>query len=172
MNFDIFREYSLEEQLKMERYRQISAEIADMRNEKAELEYEYECIQKNKSTDFIPITICTVCIIPVIVLFVLDLIAGAPIKGSGLAIALASGLPILFIIFGTGIFIYGRKLLLQYSSSVTLQAKAKEKGVLNIPARRLAVLGRLSEIKSRTKALESEKSDIEIYLKKMEEENQ
>lgn len=171
MYFDVFKEYSLEEQLKMERHKQISGEIADMRSEKAELEYEYSCIRNNKKTDFIPLLFNSICIIPVIVLFIFDLIAGASIKGSGFAIALASGLPVLFIIFAVGIFLSARQLLYKYSTNPSIQEKAKSKGVLNIPARSAAVLGRLGEIKSQTLAYQAELKDIEIYMQRMEEQS-
>lgn len=171
MYFDVFKEYSLEEQLKMERYKQITGELADMRNEKMELEYEYSCIQNNKKTDFIPMVICIVCIIPVIVLFVLDLLAGEIVKGSGLAIALASGLPVLFVVFGAGIVISARNLIYKYSGNASIQEKARMKGIVNVPARRAAVLGRMDEIREKTLAYHAEKKDIEIFMTEREETN-
>ena len=169
MYFDIFKEYTLEEQLKIERYRQLTGELADMKNEAAELQYELSCIQNNKKMDYIPLVICSVCIVPVIALFILDLIAGAVVKGSGLAIALASGLPVLFVIFAIGIILSARQLNFKYSKNPSVQEKAKAHGIVNVPARSAAVIGRLDQIRKKTLELQNEQKEIECFMEKSQE---
>ena len=45
------------------------------------------------------------------------------------------------------------------------------KGIVNVPARRAAVLGRMDEIREKTLAYQAEKKDIEIFMTEREETN-
>ncbi len=170
MYIDIFRKYSEEETIKIERHRRISGEISDMGREVDALRYEYTHLKENKRGDLLPLFIWVACIIPVTALIVLDYLAADWDRGDGLAIAIASGLPLLFVICFIGIVVCSYRLLLRYSKHPKFQQKAAEKCIVNVNKRSKQIENQLEMYRIKTAALEDEKREIEAFLEEKDSE--
>ncbi len=168
MYFDIFKEYTKEEQARIERYNRLRGQVADLKLSITEKEFELSHLKDNKNGDMIPLFLWSAVFVPSFILFIMDwIIAWEP--RAGIAVAFVTGIPI-FIVAGTiGILFSLNKLRLKYSKSVKVQKKAKEKGIINVVMREGELVNQINAARREISFCSEEMSEIEGFFREQEE---
>lgn len=168
MYFDIFKEYTKEEQAMIERYNRLRGQVADLNLSITEREFELTHLRDNKQGDIFPLILWSAVLIPAIILFVLDwIVAWEP--RAGIAVAFVTGIPVFLVISIVGIVISLNKLKLKYSKSSRVQAKAKEKGITNVVMREGELVSLIEAARREISFCSEEMSEIEEFFRENEE---
>lgn len=168
MYFDIFKEYTKEEQAMIERYNRLRGQVADLKLSITEREFELTHLRDNKKGDIFPLILWSAVLIPAIILFVLDwIVAWEP--RAGIAVAFVTGVPVFLVISIVGIVISLNKLNLKYSKSSGVQAKAKEKGITNVVMREGELVSLIEAARREISFCAEEMSEIEEFFRENEE---
>lgn len=171
MYINIFRQLSEEESRKVDRLRKVDGEISDLKIYLSEKMHEYDHLLENKKGDLVPTLFFGVPLIPTTFLLFFEIFFAWDVNAA-LAIALASGLPVIFAILITGLIMSLYKFSLRYSKSLKLQEIADKKGIVNVPSRQEHLVKEVEAFRLRITVLTEEKKELEDYLSEMEEEYQ
>lgn len=168
MYFDIFKEYTKEEQARIERYNRLRGQVADLNLSITEKEFELSHLMDNKKGDMIPLFLWILIFLPAIIFFVMDwIIAWEP--RAGLAVAFVTGIPIFIVASIIGIVFSLNKLRLKYSKSLAVQKRAKEKGIINVVMREGELVGLIDAARREISFCSEEMSEIEEFFRENEE---
>ncbi len=168
MYFDIFKEYTKEEQAMIERYNRLRGQVADLNLSITEKEFELTHLRDNKKGDILPLLLWCAVLIPAIIIFVMDwIVAWEP--RAGIAVAFVTGIPIFLVISLVGIVISLNKLRLKYSKSAGVQMKAKEKGITNVVMREGELVSLINAAHREISFCSEEMSEIEGFFRENEE---
>lgn len=168
MYFDIFKEYTKEEQAMIERYNRLRGQVADLNLSITEKEFELSHLMDNKKGDMIPLFLWILIFLPAFILFVMDwIIAWEP--RAGLAVAFVTGIPIFIVASIIGIVFSLNKLRLKYSKSLAVQKRAKEKGIINVVMREGELVSLIEAARREISFCSEEMSEIEEFFRENEE---